>query len=1051
MAGTKVQIKRSSVAGRVPTASDIDVGQLAVNFTDKRFFTKDGSNTVIDVFGQSLNTTANVSFRDGAFANITATTLVGNLEWSYITSKPDLQINITGDATGSNTFVDLANGSINVTLANTTVTPGTYGNSSAIPVLTIDSKGRVTVATTNTVAGITGFSYASTNNTLSITAGDGSTYKATVNTVNTFAVSNTLLVTGVGTFSNDVIVSGNLIVSGTTTYINTTELNIGDNIISLNADLVGTPSENAGVSVNRGTSANVSLLWDEPSDAWTFTNDGSTYLKIASNTDVDAAYSNAASYADTKAAVAYSNATVYADTKAATAYSNAVSYADIKAAAAYTNAAAYADTKAAAAYSNAVSYTDTSVATTYANATSYADTKAATAYSNAVSHADTAADTAYSNAVLTASADASGKAATAYTNATSYADVVAATSYSNAVSTASTDASSKAAIAYSNAVSTAATDATNKADTAYSNAISYADVVATASYSNATSYADTKAATAYSNAASYADTKAGGAYANAILYAASNTYVNDQLGTKADVSSPSITSPTITLGASIDGNVVLTSTRLSVNGSVGDIGNVLMSGGAGSNAYWSTISLPDLNTTYALSTSANASSANLSLAGSDSTTNNVKFVGAGSVVVASNGSTVTVTGGGGNGFGTVAVVGQSSVVANQSNATLTLVAGSNMTITTNANTGTVTLASSGGGGGGGGSTTTAGGNAFIAGRDNFTANGSQTVFTLSQYATANSILVLVEGLVQFHTEDYDVSGTSLTFSTAPANNEVIEILHLAGASTYHFMQYGAIDSFTGNGSTSAFTLSRSSNTSLATVYIDGLLQSPSTDFTINATTLTFAAAPLSGEAVLVYHNESAVSSIPSTSIASTDVFVGNGTTTNFTLTGTANSSTSMVTINGLVQGYAVDYTVTGTTLTFVDAPPTGSTIQAMRLAGSVGSAFSSIMVGSTTLTAASAASLLNITNGSGVALSTTSNNTINVGLTNIAKQSLAGNGTTTVFTLTYPSTSDNILVHVNGIYFHPDEDYTVSNTTLTFVDAPSAAAEIRIRFMRAPV
>mgnify|MGYP000378991886 FL=1 len=103
MAGTKVQIKRSSVAGRVPSASDIEVGQLAINFTDNRFFTKDGSNTVIDVFGQSLNTTANVSFRDGAFANISATTLAGNLEWSYITTKPDLKIDITGDATGNNT------------------------------------------------------------------------------------------------------------------------------------------------------------------------------------------------------------------------------------------------------------------------------------------------------------------------------------------------------------------------------------------------------------------------------------------------------------------------------------------------------------------------------------------------------------------------------------------------------------------------------------------------------------------------------------------------------------------------------------------------------------------------------------------------------------------------------------------------------------------------------------------------------------------------------------------------------------------------------------
>lgn len=84
------------------------------------------------------------------------------------------------------------------------------------------------------------------------------------------------------TFGKDVTVSGNLTISGTTTYINTTNLNIGDNIISLNADLGAVaPSENAGLSVNRGTSANVAILWDESIDRWVATNDGTTYANIA--------------------------------------------------------------------------------------------------------------------------------------------------------------------------------------------------------------------------------------------------------------------------------------------------------------------------------------------------------------------------------------------------------------------------------------------------------------------------------------------------------------------------------------------------------------------------------------------------------------------------------------------------------------------------------------------------------------------------------------------------------------------------------------------------
>ena len=37
------------------------------------------------------------------------------------------------------------------------------------------------------------------------------------------------------------------------------------------------PSENAGLQVNRGSSADVFLQWNETSDVWQFTNDGSTY------------------------------------------------------------------------------------------------------------------------------------------------------------------------------------------------------------------------------------------------------------------------------------------------------------------------------------------------------------------------------------------------------------------------------------------------------------------------------------------------------------------------------------------------------------------------------------------------------------------------------------------------------------------------------------------------------------------------------------------------------------------------------------------------------
>lgn len=86
--------------------------------------------------------------------------------------------------------------------------------------------------------------------------------------------------TSEATLSN-LTLTGNLTVSGTTTTFNTEEINIADNIIILNSNVTGSPSENAGIEVERGTDTNVAILWDETSDRWKFTNNGSTYINLA--------------------------------------------------------------------------------------------------------------------------------------------------------------------------------------------------------------------------------------------------------------------------------------------------------------------------------------------------------------------------------------------------------------------------------------------------------------------------------------------------------------------------------------------------------------------------------------------------------------------------------------------------------------------------------------------------------------------------------------------------------------------------------------------------
>ena len=73
------------------------------------------------------------------------------------------------------------------------------------------------------------------------------------------------------TFTNDVTITGNLIVNGTQSIINTETLNIADNEIVLNSDLPSNQpaTANAGILVNRGNESNVYLRWDEDEGEWT--------------------------------------------------------------------------------------------------------------------------------------------------------------------------------------------------------------------------------------------------------------------------------------------------------------------------------------------------------------------------------------------------------------------------------------------------------------------------------------------------------------------------------------------------------------------------------------------------------------------------------------------------------------------------------------------------------------------------------------------------------------------------------------------------------------
>lgn len=116
-----------------------------------------------------------------------------------------------------------------------------------------------------------------------------------------FNAANTKFSSSGGTITGDTVVTGNLTITGTTVYANTENLTVKDNIITLNSNVTGAPSLSAGLEVNRGSSTNTKLLWSEANTSWEFTNDGTTYEKIAGLTYVQAAFNaaNTAGGADT--------------------------------------------------------------------------------------------------------------------------------------------------------------------------------------------------------------------------------------------------------------------------------------------------------------------------------------------------------------------------------------------------------------------------------------------------------------------------------------------------------------------------------------------------------------------------------------------------------------------------------------------------------------------------------------------------------------------------------------------------------------------------------
>ena len=251
----------------------------------KKFETTSAGATVTGVLTATVtgNVTGNLTGTASAVADgaVTATKIGTG---AVLTSKI---------ADNAITSAKIADGSIGATqLTATSVTAGSYGSASAVPIITVDADGRLTAASTATVAG-----------SLTIGADSGSDDVVTIGTDTltiagggniTTTVSNNQVSVALDaspTVTGNLTVDGNLTVSGTTTTVDTTNIKVADPLAVYSSGETGTPSKDSGIIVERGTASNVGWIWDESTDRWSAINtteDGTTAgnVTIASYADI---------------------------------------------------------------------------------------------------------------------------------------------------------------------------------------------------------------------------------------------------------------------------------------------------------------------------------------------------------------------------------------------------------------------------------------------------------------------------------------------------------------------------------------------------------------------------------------------------------------------------------------------------------------------------------------------------------------------------------------------------------------------------------------------
>lgn len=296
--------------------------------------------------------------------------------------------------------------------------------------------------------------------------------------------------------------------------------------------------------------------------------------------------------------------------------------------------------------------------------------------------------------------------------------------------------------------------------------------------------------------------------------------------------------------------------------------------------------------------------------------------------------------------------------------------------------------------------------------DDYLGNGSNTVYTLSTSQSSNNYsFVFLNGVAQVPGTDYSISGSTLTFTVAPPNNEKIRVTSL------NFYDDLVTTVYTANGTATVFGLPHNTTSKRVFVSLNGLNQAPVTDFNVSANTLTFTNPPAANDTVIIR------------SYALADDSAGANTTVQYNKSGVLAGSLGFVfneTTNNVTVGNTL---VVPNLIISASNPPANST--AAGTTGTITWDSSYIYVAIGTNTWKKIAISANGAAGGG-------------GGSGLVRDSFTGNGANVNFTLsTAPVNEAQTLVFVDRV-LQRDADYSLSGTTLTFASAPDNNAEIDV-------